>query len=58
MHLEHLIVSGSREAFRMDGVRLKGLGSQPGAAKSEGETEFWHLLKDVSPKHLLLTKGK
>ena len=26
--------------------------------KNEGETEFWHLLKDVSPTHLLLTKGK
>ena len=33
MHLERLIMSGNMEGFRTDGVRLKGIGSQPGASK-------------------------
>lgn len=33
MLLEHLTASESREEFRRDGAGLKGLGSQPGAAK-------------------------
>ena len=40
------------------GSSWRELGANLEHQKSEGETEFWHLLEEVSPKHLLLTKGK
>lgn len=59
MLLEHLTVSGSREEFRRDGVRLMGPGSQPGAAKKVKEKQNSGIFSKVfAPKHLLLTKGK